>query len=110
MHSDLPPRESGCRCPLAVIASTARARGAAARGRSASRNTAAPSPSAAVPVTFRAPPQPFEVGSETPSLTTPYTDHESTPCRRSGTSIVVSVIKTHTTSQLRNWKTALGTA
>ena len=75
MHSNSPTRELTPSPPLDIYASIARARAIAA-GRSACRNIDAFSPLPAAFVSFLDPPPPFQVGSDTPSITTPYTDDE----------------------------------
>lgn len=111
MHSQSQARESSQSPPLDVannlIAASARARAIGA-GRSAWRIIAALSPLSIAFVTFRCSPHPFPVGSETPSITTPYTECERVLFRRSDKSIVVSVPKFPTFSQMCNWKTRLG--
>lgn len=110
-HSNSPTRESSHLPPRGAAsnnnASSARVRAIDA-GRSVCRNTAAPSPTSIAPVTFGDPPQPFQVGGETPSITTPYTEDERSPFRRPDTTTVVYVPKLPTLRQLCNWNTRVG--
>lgn len=67
-----------------------------------------PSPPSTAPATFRDTAPPIQIGSEIPTITTPYTEDERIPFRRSDKAIVVSAQKCPTISQLRNWKTRVG--
>lgn len=108
MQSNSPALASSQSPPVDIYASIAHARGAAAAGRSVFRNTVVSSLVYATLVTSRAPPNPFQAGSHTPLIATPYTDDERVPCRRSGKSLVVSAPRFPTLSQLHTWGTTVG--